>query len=242
MPASVGSQCLDCLKASIPPPVERVKRWNATQHRLVTMTFIAINVAVFVYGALQTGVTNGQGSVERNLALFGPFVAEGQWYRLVTSGFVHAGLLHLAMNMFVIWIAGSQLEPLLGRLRFALLYLASLLAGSAGALLLSPDVFTVGASGAAFGLMGALAVGMRHRGMDIWRSGVGTLIVINLVITFAVPGISLGGHLGGLFGGIAAGWPMLRVRRPGVKPPPIDLLAPLLVIALSLGVAWYAVQ
>ena len=198
-----------------PPPTERIRRWNAHQHRLVTMLFIAINVAVFVYGAIRAGTFVGRGTVELDLALFGPFVAEGEWYRVVTSGFAHAGVLHLAMNMFVIWMAGSQLEPLLGRLRFTLLYVASLLAGSAGVLLVSPNVFTVGASGAAFGLMGAMAVGMRHRGIDIWRAGVGTVILINLLITVTVPGISLGGHLGGLFGGIAAGWAMLRVAAQG---------------------------
>jgi membrane associated rhomboid family serine protease len=242
VPASVGSQCLECLKSSIPPPTERIRRWNATQHRLVTLAIIVANVAVFVVAALQTGNVLGRSNIQRELALFGPAVADGEWYRLITSGFVHAGLLHLAMNMFVIWIAGSQLEPLLGRLRFSLLYLASLLAGSAGALLLSPDVFTVGASGAAFGLMGALAVGMYHRGIDIWRTGVGTIILINLLITFTVPSISIGGHVGGLLGGIAAGWPMLRIRRPGLKPTPIDLLAPVIVIGVSLAVSWYAVQ
>ena len=95
-------------------------------------------------------------------------------------------------------------------MRFGLLYFASLLAGSAGALLLSPNALTVGASGAAFGLMGALAVGMRLRGVDIWRTGIGTLLVINLLFTFAVPGISIGGHLGGLLGGVIAGWVLLQ--------------------------------
>ena len=120
--------------------------------------------------------------------------------------------------MLVIWIAGAQLEPVLGRTRFTLLYFASLLAGSAGALLVTPNTLTIGASGAAFGLLGALAIGMRHRGIDIWRSGIGPLIAINLVITVAVPGISLGGHVGGLIGGLAAGWVLLKPRRPGVRP------------------------
>jgi membrane associated rhomboid family serine protease len=148
----------------------------------------------------------------------------------------------VALNMFVIWIAGAQLEPALGRTRFALLYFASLLAGSAGALLVSPDVLTVGASGAAFGLMAALAVGMRQRGIDIWRTGVGTLLVINLLFTFAAPGISVGGHVGGLIGGALAGYVLLKVRRPGQPANVVDILAPIAVIALSLAVSWFAVN
>jgi hypothetical protein len=89
--------------------------------------------------------------------------------------------------------------------------------------------------------MGALAVGMRLRGVDIWRTGIGTLLVINLLFTFAVPGISIGGHLGGLLGGVIAGWVLLQVRRPGVRAPIIDVLAPLAVIAASLALSWVAV-
>ena len=243
MAASVGSQCLDCLRTSLPKPAERVKRWNATHLRLVTMTLIAINVVVYVVGVAQS---TGGGLVGRNrqaieYGLFGPAVADGEWYRLVTSGFIHAGLLHVALNMLVIWIAGAQLEPALGRIRFGLLYFASLLAGSAGALLVSPDVLTVGASGAAFGLIAALAVGMHQRGINIWRTGIGTLLIINLVFTFAAPGISVGGHVGGLIGGGLAGYVLLKVRRPGVASSPVDLVAPLAVIALSLAVSWIAV-
>ena len=240
--ASVGSQCLDCLKASLPPTTERVKRWNATHLRLMTMALIAVNVGVYLYGLTQSGTRFGQAKLTVDLGLYGPFVAAGEWYRLVTSGFVHANLLHLGSNMLVIWIAGAQLEPVLGRTRFTLLYFASLLAGSAGALLVTPNTLTIGASGAAFGLLGALAIGMRHRGIDIWRSGIGPLIAINLVITVAVPGISLGGHVGGLIGGLAAGWVLLKPRRPGVPPPIADVLAPIAVMALAVLVSAVAVS
>jgi membrane associated rhomboid family serine protease len=204
---------------------------------LVTASIVALNIAVYVYG-----LAVGSAQVQRDLGLFGPFVAAGEWYRLVTSGFVHANLLHIGMNMLVIWIVGAQLEPALGRVRFTLLFAASLLAGSAGALLASPDVLTIGASGAAFGLMGALAIGMRQRGIDIWRTGIGTLILINLVFTFAVPGISIGAHIGGLAGGLAAGWVLMQPRRAGRRPPLVDLLAPVTVMVLALAVAAFAVR
>jgi membrane associated rhomboid family serine protease len=219
-----------------------VRRWNAQQLRLVTLTMVGINVAVYLWGLTQTtGGFAGRSRQALEWGLFGPAVADGEWYRLITSGFVHANALHLLMNMFVIWVVGRELEPLLGRVRFGLLYMASLLAGSAGALLMNPNALTVGASGAAFGLMGALAVGMRLRGIDIWRTGVGTVLVINLLFTFAVPGISIGGHLGGLVGGLVAGWFLLQVRRPGVSAPLVDLLAPIAVMAAAIGLAWYAV-
>jgi membrane associated rhomboid family serine protease len=240
--ASVGSQCLDCLKAALPAPTQRLRRWNATHLRLMTMLLIAVNVGVYIYGISQPARRLGQAKVAVDLGLYGPLVRAGEWYRLVTSGFVHANLIHLGSNMLVIWIAGAQLEPVLGRVRFTLLYFAALLAGSAGALLISPDTLTIGASGAAFGLLGALAVGMRHRGIDIWRSGIGPLIAINLVITVAVPGISLGGHIGGLLGGLAAGWVLMQPRRPGMRAPITDVLAPIVVMALAVVVSVVAVS
>ena len=110
-------------------------------------------------------------------------------------------MFHLLFNMLSLWILGSMLEPAIGRLRFALIYLVSLLCGSFGALLLEPDGLTVGASGAIFGLMAAAAVFARNRGLSLMESGLGIWIVLNLVITFTVPNISIGGHIGGLIGG-----------------------------------------
>jgi membrane associated rhomboid family serine protease len=106
--------------------------------------------------------------------------------------------------MYVLYILGQMLEPALGRLKFGLIYGVALLTGSFGALLVSPHIFTVGASGAVFGIMGAAAVEMRARKIPVMQSGVGGLILINLVISFALPGISWGGHIGGLIGGAIA--------------------------------------
>jgi membrane associated rhomboid family serine protease len=124
--------------------------------------------------------------------------------------------------MYVLYFLGGLLEPAIGRLRFAVIYFVSLLAGSFGALLLEPTAPTVGASGAIFGLMGAAVVVMRNRGINPMESGLGLMIGLNLLITFLIPNISIGGHIGGLVGGALAALLMLdlpdRVRLPSVVP------------------------
>ncbi len=131
-------------------------------------------------------------------------MAHGQIYRVVTGGFLHENILHIGLNMWVLYYLGMMLEPAIGRLRFGMIYAVSLLAGSFGALLFAPHELTVGASGAVFGLMGAAAVEMRARQIPLMQSGVGGLILINLIISFTVPGISWEGHVGGFIGGIIA--------------------------------------
>lgn len=188
-----------------------------TRVPLVTYTLIAINVIVFlaegssaytISGAASgTIATKGAllGSSELP-ALAGQGVAHGQWWRIVTSGFLHEDFLHIGFNMLVLYYLGIMLEPALGRLKFGLIYAVSLLCGSLGALLVSPHVLTVGASGAIFGIMGAAAVEMYARQIPIMQSGIGMLIVINLIISFTGPNISWGGHIGGLIGGALAAW------------------------------------
>jgi len=188
----------------------------------VTLALIAINVIAFL--AEGNISINGQptSSVYEEGALFGSLrgypnlgVAHGQWWRIVTSGFLHESLLHIGFNMYVLWILGQMLEPALGRLRFGVVYGVSLLTGSLGALLVTPHSPTVGASGAVFGIMGAAAVEMRARQIPVMQSGVGGLILINLVISFTLPGISWGGHVGGLIGGalVAAIFQLASRRR-----------------------------
>ena len=209
-PAAVGSHCWQCVKAARPPVAVRAKRWNATAGPLVTKALIAANVVVFLITTVLTTAPERGPDLANRLALYGPAVETGEWYRLVTAGFVHAGLLHLAFNMLLLYRLGEALESALGRVRFTVLYFFALLTGSAGALLVSPNVFTVGASGAVYGLLGAVAVGMRQRGASVWQSGIGSLLVVNLLFTFLVPGISIGGHLGGLAGGALLGAVLLR--------------------------------
>jgi len=207
--AAVGSQCFECVRAARPPTRERVRRWNATAGPLVTKVLLGINVAVYVLTAFVD--VGGRGNeLEFRLAVFAPAVADGEIYRVLTSGFLHFNLLHLGFNMALLYRLGESLEATLGRTRFVLLYFAALLTGSLGALVLSPNAATGGASGAVFGLMGAVAVGQHLRGTSVWEGGIGALIAINLVISFAVPGISIGGHLGGLAGGAVVGFVMLR--------------------------------
>ena len=152
-----------------------------------------------------------RGWIFENGALFGPLVAAGDWWRLITAAFLHYGPFHLGLNMLALWWFGAPLEETLGRGRFLLLYLVSGLAGSAGALIASPQAVTVGASGAIFGILGAALV-LERQGTPVF-GGALTLIVINLAFTFAVPNISIGGHLGGLAGGILGTLALSRFGR-----------------------------
>ena len=210
--ASVGSHCVECARAARPDVKTRARYWSARQPTLVTFTLIAINLALFAWVALgDTRSLTGSGLTERqvDLVLFGPLVEQGEWYRLLTSGFVHFGIIHLAFNMLLLFQLGQLLEPEIGRIRFALLYFAALLAGSAGVLLLDPNAPTGGASGAVFGLMGAAFIGLRNRGVNPMTTGLGTTLLLNLLLTFSIANISIGGHIGGLLGGAAAGWVVL---------------------------------
>ena len=137
---------------------------------------------------------------------------DGQWYRLVTAMFLHASLLHLAFNMLALYWLGSIVEQALGSWRFLALYFVSGIAGSAGALVFSnPFAVTVGASGAIYGIMGALLV-LEYRATGSFAGPALGLIVLNLALTFAIPNISIGGHLGGLAGGILATFALAHFR------------------------------
>jgi membrane associated rhomboid family serine protease len=202
--APVGFQCRQCVKAA--PPVRSVRSMRSlTGDPYVAIALIAVNVVIFFAG-------QGAGDQTRDLGLNGVLVANGDWWRIVTSGFLHLSLLHLAFNMFLLWWLGRMLEPTLGMVRFGVLYATALLGGSLGVLLLDPDAITGGASGAVFGLMGAAVVLMRSRGIDVMQSGLGGLLLINLLLSFR-PGVSIGGHFGGLVGGAIAGWVLAGLDR-----------------------------
>jgi membrane associated rhomboid family serine protease len=192
-PTPVGMRCPECARqrTKVTTGTSSFGRSNAAP---ATYTLIAINVVAFL-------IEIAGGPVINDFGLFGPAVADGEVYRIVTSGFLHAGPIHLLFNMFALYVLGTMLEPTIGTPRFVFLYFASLLAGSFGALLLSPDDVTVGASGAIFGIFAAAFVIARGRGLDQIASEIGLILVINLALTFGIPGISIGGHLGGLAGG-----------------------------------------
>jgi len=227
---AIGSHCEDCLKAARPDIATRAKDWTAGKAAIVTYTLIAINVAVFVGIALWSGVADTlAGEVTdatRRFALNARFLTgdpiqypltDGTFAtsdgsdgcRLVTSGFLHFGILHLAFNMYFLYILGNLMEPQLGRIKFLLLYFASLLGGSAGVVLLDSGGFTAGASGAVFGLLGAAAVGIWQQGINPFSTQIGTLLLINLGLTFFIGGISIGGHIGGLIAGSLCGLVMM---------------------------------
>jgi membrane associated rhomboid family serine protease len=180
---------------------------------VVTYALIAINVLAFVAELLSGGTLfdAANSRVGRDGALYGPAVVDGDYWRLVTGGFLHVSLLHIAFNMYFLYVLGGQLEDAIGRVRFIVLYFVSLLCGAFGALLLSPNVLTVGASGAVFGLMGGAVIALRARGINPMDSGLGMLIILNLGITFVVGGISIGGHIGGLIGGAIVGWMLFEL-------------------------------
>ena len=172
---------------------------------LVTKVLIGINAAVFALNLAQgstLGRTSGQLFEEGALVVASPAggLADGEWWRLITAAFLHGNFIHLAMNMLVLWMIGAPMEEAIGRGRFIVLYLVSGLAGSAGALLFDPNAITVGASGAIFGILGAALILEWQRSYVLGGSAL-SLLVINLVFTFAIPNISIGGHLGGLAGG-----------------------------------------
>lgn len=210
----VGSHCVDCIKSVRPAARERIRFWNASQPLLITRSIIAINALFYLWVTLGTRLTYGSAINKRELdmALSLYFIDNGEWYRLISSGFLHYGLIHVGMNMFLLWQLGQLLEPALDRGRFALLYFAAMLGGSVGALALSPDALTGGASGAVFGLMAAAAVGLQQRGVNPMKTGIGGTLILNLLITFTIPGISIGGHVGGAFMGAAVGYAMLEPR------------------------------
>ncbi len=233
----VGMRCPECARQKT--KVRTVA--TLTGQPQLTYALIAINVIAYLAMVSSGAGLDGRGgTVFTNGALFGPAVDAGDWWRIVTAGFLHSGILHLAFNMYFLYFLGTLLEPAIGKLRFAIIYFVSLVGGSFGALLISPDAVTVGASGAVFGLMGAAILAMRARGIDPMQSGLGLTLLLNLGITFVIPGISVGGHVGGLVAGGIVGYLLFEVaeRRRGSM---MALLAACVGIGLALAVGCIAI-
>lgn len=228
---------------------------------IATYALIGLNVIAFLAEMLGGG--GGSGAVEAGQRLSGDgglcgnAIADGGFcgvvpqeggepFRIITGAFLHAGPLHLLLNMFALYILGTLIEPAIGTARFLGIYFVALLAGSFGALLATnPNEVTVGASGAIFGLMGAAFVIARYRGMREIQSQIGLFVVLNLVFTFAVPGISIGGHIGGLIGGALAALlvEQLERRLEGSRKLAVELIALGLIAVLSAaGALWAAGQ
>jgi membrane associated rhomboid family serine protease len=205
---------------------------------LITPTLVALNVAVFAWTVATSGSVsrNDRAPLFQQWALVPAAVADGEWWRVITGGFLHFGPIHLLFNMMALWVIGKDIEPALGRSRFLAAYLVSLLGGSTAVMLLSaPNARVAGASGAVFGLMGALAVLLRRLRIPLGQ--VGGLIVVNLVITFLLPGISAAGHLGGLTVGALATAALVYApadRRVPVQTAALGGLTLLLLVAIAL--------
>jgi len=234
--------------------VQGVQKRSARNPGLVTKTLIGINVGIYLLQLAGGASMNANsGWIFEHFALFieridssGAVVglAEGEWYRLLTAAFLHYGPIHLAMNMLALWWIGRPLEDWLGPVRYLLLYLVAGIAGSAGALIASPDAVTVGASGAIFGILGAAIVLERQQTYVLGGSAI-TLLVVNLAFTFAVPGISIGGHLGGLAGGALAILALSQFGKRSAVYSRIDVVSLASIAAvgvLSVAVAYWKVR
>lgn len=236
---SVGMRCPECAKQRT-----KVKTMGSVTEPTLTYGLIAANVLLWALFALSGASSN---ALYGDLGLSRLGLQDGHLWQVVTSGFMHArlgdpyGFIHIFSNMFSLYILGGLLEPTLGRLRLGIVYFVSILTGSLGALLVEPSSFTVGASGAIFGLMGAAVIVMRNQGVNPMESGLGLWIGLNLLITFTIPNISIGGHIGGLLGGAIVGLLMYelpaRVGIPRVAVNALAALLGLLAVAGSIAVS-----
>ena len=202
--ASVGVHCPECTSQN---KQKVYTRTNLPGTRgLVTQAIIGINVAVFLLQFVLFDATiTDDGRTAFELGIYGPNIGQAnEWWRIITSGFGHFGIMHLGMNMYSLYILGPIIERKLGPTRFALAYTASLVGGSLGALVLDPLAFTMGASGAIFGLLGLLVMMFRSQGISIAKSGLGPVLLLNLFISLS-GFVSLGGHAGGFIVGIGLG-------------------------------------
>ena len=221
-PTSVGMRCPEC--AGDRTKVRRMQGRGATASFArptspydprtwsITQILIVINVIVFLWevaGGLSLG--GGYTAVPwpyYHGVLDGLFMSHGQhqYWRLLTSGFLHESIIHIGFNMFSLYFVGRSLEPAIGRTYFAAIYFTALLAGSFGALVFTPGSPTLGASGAIFGVFGALIMVARARRIPLWQSGLLPILLFNFVYTLTVSGVSIGGHVGGVLAGFATGW------------------------------------
>jgi membrane associated rhomboid family serine protease len=239
-PTPVGMRCPECASQRT-KVVRGVGERGLAAAAPATFVLIGLNIVAFLAEiAGSSGGFNavGNSTVVGNFGLYGVAVAEGEWYRLVSGGFLHASLSHIAFNMFALFFLGRMLEPSIGTLRFVFLYVAALFGGAFGALLLSgPDAFTIGASGAIFGIFGAAFVIARGRGVDAVAGTIGVILLINLAFSFGSPRISLGGHLGGLVAGVICALVIIAGDRGRLGPNrlPAELIAMTVVAIASIA-------
>jgi membrane associated rhomboid family serine protease len=218
VPASVGFHCVDCLASQPQPRGKTLLGAASTDGRpKVTRAIMAVVILAFIAQQAIPTLTN-------DFALLGLAVDEqgwigvgaGEWWRVITVGFLHAGLIHLAFNMYALWLLGTALEEVLGHLRFAALYVVSLIGGSTASLLFNPpNQAAVGASGAIFGLFGALVIINRRTGRS--ATPIYGILILNMVLSFLIPQIDWRAHVGGLIAGACAAIGLSAKRHRGLQ-------------------------
>jgi membrane associated rhomboid family serine protease len=236
---AVGIKCPEC--AGVPSGMKKVKTSaqravGTGEGMLVTKTLIGINAVLFVVELASGGLTS---QFVDDYALVGGEVANGQWWRVVTAAFLHFNLIHLGLNMLMLWWFGGPLESLIGRRRFLTIYGLSILAGAAGALIQEPVGGTIGASGAVFGILGAGLV-LERRGIPLYGGAALGIVVFNLIFgiisnTTGSISISVGGHIGGLVGGALAMLVFMHFRRDHPAYSKIDAATVLGLVAIAVG-------
>jgi membrane associated rhomboid family serine protease len=239
-PAAVGVHCPECMRESRqsaprtkPAIVTSVRRLAQPGTPIVSYTIMALCVLVFV-AEVFTGQLVGQGSpIVTALLYYPPYTVIEPW-RMLTSLFVHGSILHILFNMYSLFVLGPELERMIGRWRFATLFLLSGLGGSVAVLLSTPNSAVIGASGAIFGLFGAYFVIARHLGGNSRQLII--VIVINLVIGFIVPGIAWQAHVGGLLVGALVAFVFVRTRDRRKSGSQLLLLAAVFVLLLIASV------
>ena len=250
--APVGFQCPECVAEGR----KRTREWKTTSPIRVTQALMIANALIWIAVSLYTGSLSlwggGVTEIHADFALHGAYIHErGEWWRLVTSAFLHYGLFHMAMNVFILVLLGRMLEPAIGGWRMLLLYSVSLTGGALGALVVEPNAFTAGASGAVFGMAGAVVIAERASGIRFRDSGILAFLVINVAISFLWPGVSIGGHLGGMIvGAIAAiilwtfpkwtGFIKLASQVKVLRPLPELIVLGLGVLCVFLALSWAA--
>jgi membrane associated rhomboid family serine protease len=248
--ASVGHQCPECVREGSRTVREprTVFGGRVRGRPAVTLTLIGLNVLAYL-GELSSRAFVHRfemiGGMPAQDGLPGFGVADGEWYRLITAAFLHMpmnagglGITHILFNMWALWALGPQLEQVLGRLRFTVLYILSALGGNVLLYLVNPLQAAVGASGAIFGLFAAFFVVGRRLGVD--TRGIVFLIVINLLFTFTFSGISWEGHVGGLVTGaiLAVAFAYApRRRQKAVQVAAAGVVAALLVVLTAVATA-----
>lgn len=241
----VGPRCPDHAtqgRPSLRAPVQARAQRRVTGFRrnepIVTWGLVGLNVLVYLITVAQgAGINQPGGKLFAKWILFGPLVAHGDWWRLITAAFLHASILHIALNMLALVWLGGPVERYIGPLRYLALYLVSGLAGSAGALVVTPLSPTVGASGAIFGIMGALLI-IEYQATGSLAGQAMGLIAINLLFSFSFANISIGGHVGGLIGGILLMLALLQFRRSTAY----TLLSAAALLVVSIAVAYAKVR